>query len=111
MKDIQTLIDRLKSAPTPSGLLDEAIAAAIGWDPEEPLPRWTASIEAAISLVPDETELLIYRKDGVCIASIGDSGRSAATTLAVAMCMAVLRHIAALEAAQDAAAAPAQDGG
>lgn len=92
------LIDHLKTAKTPSSLLDEEIAAAVGWDPDVAIPRWTASIEAAIALVPGESTYSIFWQSPLAACSIGDSGPSIAATPALAMCMAALRARAKMAA-------------
>lgn len=78
----------LLAAETPSGQLDELIAGVIGWDPDVPLKRWTASVDDALTLVPDGENFHIMRgRNGGCGAMVGEefaSGKTPATTLCAA---------------------------
>lgn len=109
MTDINALVDKLIAAKAPSGLLDEEIAGVVGWDPDVAIPRWTASVEAAIALVPGDPTYSIFWQSPLAACSVGDSGPSLAATPALAMCMAALRARAKMAA--EAAPRPASDQG
>lgn len=109
------LITRLESADGPSRELDADIARAIGWecvvrDPEAQgkyvcwrkhyrsgewimLPRYTASIDAALTLVPEGWDWAIFHTNGglTIHAWCGDKIDHFGDTPALALCIAALR--------------------
>lgn len=87
----------------PLGLSDERTSYPNDWREDERLPRYTASLDAAMTLVPKEWvvgEMSWWRDDRLAIAHMdnknGLSGCSGAETLPLALTAAALRAHAAI---------------
>lgn len=123
MTDLAKLADRIERAEGPSRELDAEIALAAGWTErvhgnpsfkvrscQDPTgkqyqhglvawaPRYTASIDAAMTLVPEPAEwTLSVVNDEPCLVTIpapgtmGDAIHTLAATPALALCAAALR--------------------
>lgn len=111
VSDLSDLISRLERASGPDRELDGAIAEAIGLSvPHDPAgwpPRYTSSLDAAVTLVPDGCQWTI-EPDAAWVRWMGRSdveeaqghlmGRDGKCT-AIALCIAALRAVAANRAA------------
>jgi hypothetical protein len=51
--DLPALAERCEQAKRSSFLLERLIAVAVGYDPQVRIPAYTASLDAAITLVPE----------------------------------------------------------
>lgn len=110
------LIAQLEQAEGPSRELDKAIARHLGWTPNTEgrwhrtaaisdrsidLPRFTSSLDAALTLIPPGARWVLY-SDGH--AYVGPDNEPTAEwcgyTPALALCVAALRARAAQEAGQ-----------
>ncbi len=101
-----TLIERLEAATAGSRELDAEIAHAIGAFKPKPVTardenfwtqHYTSSLDAALSLVPDGFDYIVYRVDGECCAEVGPPGSFGFTkcvgtpTAVLALCIAALK--------------------
>lgn len=104
--DAMTLIERLEAATAGSRELDAEIAHAIGAFKPKPVTardenfwtqHYTTSLDAALTLVPDGYDYIIYRIDGEYYAEVGPTGSFGFTkcvgapTIALAICIAALK--------------------
>lgn len=93
--DLEALAARVEAAVHPSYVLDQDIADAVGYPPRARLPSYTASIDAAVTLVPSGYDWCVFA-DG--FAGVGprvadevpDASKCGATP-ALALCAAALR--------------------
>jgi hypothetical protein len=130
--EISDLIARLENATAPDTDLNEKIAFAVQWRPQDqpskrsfdehearhdyatawiahapfrlawPIPNYTASIDAALTLVPEGAEIEIHNLYGVAVAKVGlnfhdgpEFGEHLGGLLPIALCIAALRARAA----------------
>lgn len=108
--DLAALIQRVEAAEGPSRELDHAISMALSpcnaMMDARACPRYTASLDAAASLVPDGAFWIVSRSsyetrryvEIPTAAAVVGSIRSDAATPALALCAAALRARQAMEA-------------
>ena len=97
--DAMTLIERLEAATDGSRDLDKQIWLHIGENPMRLMlcPGYTTSLDAALTLVPDGFDYIVYRVDGECCAEVGPPGSFGFTkcvgtpTAVLALCIAALK--------------------
>lgn len=90
---IDALIEKLEAATCAQYALDVAIYEAIGRAEPEIPPAYTASMDAALTLVPDGYDWRVDRiNSGLTIfASVGNEDVHFGDTPAIALCIAALR--------------------
>lgn len=86
----QELIDALCKSPCESLALDCAIQELVDFRPERP-KRYTSSLDAARSLVPEGADFEVSRYCDVAFAHVKYSGRTIAATEPLALCAAALK--------------------
>lgn len=90
-KVVAGVIEVLTEATVPSGDIDALVHFTIGEDEDTPVRRYSASIDDALSLVPEGVNFHIMRgKNDGCGAMVGEefaSGMTPATTLCAAALM------------------------
>ena len=104
---VSALVDRCEAATGPDRELDKAIARAVGTIMNYTVPAYTASLDAAMTLVPEDHALNIETiSGGLAYANVwldvsdhdGTApNESRAATPALALCTAALRAIALQE--------------
>lgn len=67
--DLEVLADRVKALTGPSFLVEQEIADAVGHNPRARLPNYTASIDAAMTLVPGGLAWVLYSDGPTYVAS------------------------------------------
>ena len=114
MDKLPDLLTDLAISDTPSGRLDREVGRMLGWklvglmwqSPDHErhvwLPRWTASTDAALTLVPAGTSYLLgHSTGGGTFAYVGEPveprKEARAQTLPMAVVSAALRHRFAVE--------------
>ena len=109
--EMLALADRCEKASGPDRDLERLIWSAVGSPAIRPIPVYTASLDAAMSLVPDGWDCAIYTSDGVAHAGCSpsdpdvrtaDTDDAMSATAALALCAAALRARTALLSDQPA---------
>lgn len=113
MAEIAELIERLEKATGPNRNIDAAIAiwaleTGMGINHANGHPKpYTASIDAALTLVPEGAEIELTNLHAIARAAVGlncdmpEFGEHAGGSLALALCIAALKARAALTTAEN----------